>query len=82
VEDVKAAREVVNESTISRSEVFHLICQNLIAMAYLTCYEAMPGVTRLLQAWLVVDDEIGTVEVSLSLEVLSDSGEEDKLVSL
>ena len=73
---------VADVSTISRSEVVHLICQNSTAMAYLTCYVAMPAVTRLLQACLVVDDEIGTVEVSLLLVVLSDSGEEDKLESL
>ena len=49
-------------------------------MAYLTCYVAVQAVTRLLQAWLVVGDEIGIVVVSLLLVVLRGFGEEDRLV--
>ena len=82
VEDVKVARVVADVSTISRLGVFHPICQKSTAMAYLTCYVAMPAVIRLLQAWLVADDETSTVEVSLLLVVLWESGEEDKLESL
>jgi len=39
-------------------------------MAFLTCYGVGQAVVILLQAWLVVEGVIGTVEVSLLLVVL------------